>query len=55
MDAELEEVVRGMMTMGNATRSRASFGGVGGGGGGGAPARHGQWRPALQSIAEVGS
>ncbi|CAL9158237.1 uncharacterized protein LOC135589222 [Musa acuminata AAA Group] len=55
MDAELEEVVRGMMTMGNSTRSRASFGGVGGGGGGGAPARHGQWRPALQSIAEVGS
>lgn len=55
MDAELEEVVRGMMTMGNTTRSRASFGGVGGGGGGGAPARHGQWRPALQSIAEVGS
>ncbi|CAL9110112.1 unnamed protein product [Musa acuminata var. zebrina] len=55
MDAELEEVVRGMMTMGNSTRSRASFGGVGAGGGGGAPARHGQWRPALQSIAEVGS
>ncbi|KAJ8455443.1 hypothetical protein OPV22_035137 [Ensete ventricosum] len=51
MDAELEEVVRGMMTLGNTTRSRASFGGVGGG----APARHGQWRPALQSIAEVGS
>ncbi|CAL9150087.1 unnamed protein product [Musa hybrid cultivar] len=55
MDVELEEVVRGMMTMGNSTRSRASFGGDGGGGGGGAPARHGQWRPALQSIAEVGS
>ncbi|WOL11645.1 hypothetical protein Cni_G20409 [Canna indica] len=51
VDAELEAVVRGMMTMGSTARSRAS----GTGGGGGAPRRQGQWRPALQSIAEVGS
>ncbi|CAL9191813.1 unnamed protein product [Musa hybrid cultivar] len=48
---ELEEVVSGMMAAETnaatrTTRARA---------GGAAPARHGRWRPALRSIAEVGS
>ncbi|THU64345.1 hypothetical protein C4D60_Mb01t25520 [Musa balbisiana] len=48
---ELEEVVRGMIAAETAaatrtTRARAV---------GAAPARHGRWRPALRSIAEVGS
>lgn len=41
VDKELEEVVQDMMTRSNMSSSSGA-------------ARHGQWKPALESIAEVG-
>ncbi|URD74221.1 hypothetical protein MUK42_09209 [Musa troglodytarum] len=48
---ELKEVVRGMMAAETTAATRTTRAKAGGA----APARHGRWRPALRSIAEVGS